>query len=134
VPDVFVARQPIYDRDLGVVAYELLFRDGQTGHAAITDADAATSIVLLNAFSEIGLEALVGERLAFINVSRRFLLEEYAMPLPSDRVVLEILEDVVVDERLTALVARLTTSRYKVALDDFTYDPLLAPRSTWPRS
>ena len=127
MPDIFIARQPIYDLDLRVEAYELLFRAGDGSRADVEDADAATSIVLLNAFAEIGLEAIVGDRLAFINVSRRFLLEQYAMPLPTDRVVLELLEDAVVDEQLTALMARLATSQYTIALDDFTYHPSLDP-------
>ena len=69
-----VARQPIYDRRLDLVAYELLYRPGNPNRASAIDPDAATSSVILNAFAEIGLDNLVGDSLVHINVSRRFLL------------------------------------------------------------
>jgi EAL and modified HD-GYP domain-containing signal transduction protein len=43
---MLVARQPIYDRQLNVSAYELLFRDDGSNRAVIGDDDAATSQVL----------------------------------------------------------------------------------------
>ena len=54
--DIFIGRQPIYDRKLGVYAYELLFRSEQSNAADITDGDKATSDVIVNAFLEIGLD------------------------------------------------------------------------------
>lgn len=85
-----VARQPIYDRRLDLVAYELLYRPGKPDRASAIDPDVATSSMILNAFAEIGLENLVGDSLVHINVSRRFLLASDHPPLPSDRVVLEV--------------------------------------------
>ena len=69
-----VARQPIYDRRLEVVGYELLFRD-QGGAAFAADPDAATSGVILEVLSTLGLERLVGPHIAHVNVTRSFLLE-----------------------------------------------------------
>src|SRR5207244_4144263 len=55
--DVFVARQPIFNRDLEVVGYELLFRSREA--QAIPSPEGATASVVLNAFTEIGLERIV---------------------------------------------------------------------------
>ena len=89
----FVGRQPIYNGDLDVVAYELLFRQGEENHGQFVDGDQATSQVLLNACLDIGLDALVGTKRAFINVTRDFLLQDFALALPPQRVGLEFVGD-----------------------------------------
>ena len=74
IDDTFVGRQQIYDADLNVVAYELLFRSGTENRASIVDGDIATSQLLVNAVIEIGLENLVFGRPAFVNFTRNFLI------------------------------------------------------------
>ena len=116
--DVFVGRQPIYDRRLNVIGYELLFRSHDADRAEFADGDRATSQVILNTFMEIGLERLVGNGLAFINLTRSFILEKHPIPLLNDRVVLEVLEDITVDEELVSALQLLSGRGYKIALDD----------------
>ena len=49
----YVARQPVYDRDRNVVAYELLFRDGADATtASVVDAQAATGEAALTAMAD----------------------------------------------------------------------------------
>ena len=93
VGDIFVARQPIFDAELSVHAYELLFRSGETATANVTDGNAATSQVMINAFLGIGIETLTDNRISFINLTREFIVGHYPMPLLPGSVVLEILED-----------------------------------------
>ncbi len=125
--DVFIGRQPIYDRDLNVVAYELLFRRGDVGTADVIDGDEATFTVMINALIEMGLSRLVGDKRAFINLTRSSVLCEYASLFPKDKVVLEVLEDCVVDDDLVDLVARFRDDGYEVALDDFVYRDEVRP-------
>ncbi|MFC1692004.1 EAL and HDOD domain-containing protein [Candidatus Latescibacterota bacterium] len=115
---IFVGRQPIYDRNLKVIGYELLFRNYETEQATITDGDQATTQVILNTFMEIGLERLIGSGKAFINLTRNFFLEKYPLPFLRDRVVLEVLEDIILDEELIAGVRALSDSGFTIALDD----------------
>jgi len=122
---VFLARQPIFDRERAVTGYELLYRGGIAPRAIVEDAEAATAAVALNALTEMGLDRLVGEQIAWINVTREFLLRGLARNLPAERVVLEILERQIVDEPLLTLVAELRSSGYVLALDDFTYSPAI---------
>ncbi len=124
---VFVGRQPIYDAKLDVVAYELLFRSGTANAAAVDDADVATSSVLVNGMFEFGLDRLVGERLAFVNMTRQFLTGELPVPPAPDQIVLEVLEDIDPDEELVAGVKRLKEEGFQIALDDFVYHPRLMP-------
>lgn len=120
---VFLARQPIFDQTQSVIGYELLYRGGIAPRAVVDDAEAATAQVALNALTEMGLDRLVGEHLAWLNVTREFLLSGLARNLPAKRVVLEILEHQLVDEPLLERVAQLREAGYALALDDFTYSP-----------
>ncbi len=125
--DVFVGRQPIYDRRLNVVAYELLFRSGEQNQAGVLDGDRATSQVVLNTFLEIGLDTIVGRKRAFFNLTRDFILQDYSQVFPADRVVMEVLEDVRVDDELITAVRNLSARGYTIALDDFIYHDSLRP-------
>ena len=123
--DVFVARQPIFNRDLEVVGYELLFRSREA--QAIPSPEGATASVVLNAFTEIGLERIVGDRSAWINVSRDFILSGLTQTLPAGRVRLELLEDQLLDDRLIEALNDLSTGGYRIALDDFEYSEAAEP-------
>jgi EAL and modified HD-GYP domain-containing signal transduction protein len=119
--EVFVARQPIFNRTLEVAGYELLFREGDATHALIADPEGATASVVLNSFTEIGLERLVGLNPAWVNVSREFVLSGLAETLPPSVVGLEILEDELLDERFVHALIELKRQGYRLALDDFEY-------------
>src|SRR3954464_3346970 len=127
LPKVFIARQPIFDRDLEVNGYELLFRGANENVAIVSDHDEATSTVVVNAFTEIGLDNVVGDRRAWINVSRDFLLGGFARALPRSRVVLELLEDQQVDDELLETLADHRSHGYEIALDDFAGNEELLP-------
>ncbi|MCG5515791.1 MULTISPECIES: EAL and HDOD domain-containing protein [unclassified Ectothiorhodospira] len=121
-----VGRQAIFDRDLNVFAYELLYRDAQ-GDCRITDVDHASSMTLLNAFMEMGLDRVAGPHKAFINLTRHFFVNMPPVPFDRERVVLEILEDVEVDDALLAGVANMREQGFKLALDDYAFQPPLKP-------
>jgi c-di-GMP phosphodiesterase len=125
--EVFVGRQPIYTPQLDVFAYELLFRRGEMQHADVTDGNQATAHVLVNTFLELGLDTLVGSKRAFVNLTRDFLLQDYSLVFPADRVVLEVLEDVAVEDDVLAALRNLSAQGYIIALDDFFYQEHLRP-------
>jgi EAL and modified HD-GYP domain-containing signal transduction protein len=125
--EVFVGRQPIYTQQLDVFAYELLFRSGEMQHAGVTDGNQATAHVLVNTFLELGLDTLVGTKRAFVNLTRDFLLQDYVLVFPADRVVLEVLEDVAVDDDVLTALRHLSAQGYRIALDDFFYQEHLRP-------
>jgi EAL and modified HD-GYP domain-containing signal transduction protein len=127
--NIFIGRQPIFNRELKLYGYELLFRSSEQGFANIDDADQATAQVMINAFTEFGLNHVVGDNPAFINMTRDFLTGKNPLPLEPDRVVLEILETTTVDDELISGVSKLVDQGFIIALDDFVYssewDPLL---------
>jgi EAL and modified HD-GYP domain-containing signal transduction protein len=127
VPHVFIARQPIFDLRLEVVGYELLFRGPNQNTAIVSDNDEATSTVVINAFTEMGLDTVVGDRRAWINVSRDFLLGGLARILPRSQVVLELLEDQLIDDALLDAMEDHRARGYTIALDDFAGSEAIAP-------
>lgn len=118
----FVGRQPIFDKNMSVYAYELLFRDGRQSFAGVVDENQASSQVMLNTFAEFGLDSIVGKHLAFINLTKDLLTDDLLQLLPHDRVVLEILENIEVNDDLIDAVGDLSSQGYIIALDDFAYD------------
>ncbi len=124
---IFVGRQGIYDRNLRLYAYELLYRDNLENRAVLNNGDQASSRVILNAFLEFGLERIASDRRVFLNLTRNLLVEQQPIPFEKERVVLEILEDVEIDEQLIESVASLAKKGYTFALDDFAFEPRWKP-------
>ncbi|MBI1194792.1 MAG: EAL domain-containing protein [Gammaproteobacteria bacterium] len=123
--EYYLGRQPIFNTELEVTGYELLYRSQDVD--ARVNGDQATSQVLLNSFWEMGLEKIVGKHAAFVNLTRRFILNESLIPPPNGQLVLEILEDIEVDDELLTAVGNLKSKGYTIALDDFIYHPKLQP-------
>jgi c-di-GMP-related signal transduction protein len=118
---VHIGRQPIHDRSGAIVAYELLFRGTRTATAATKFDAHATTQVILSAFQEFGLEQIVGGKRCLLNMTREFLVGDLPLPFGSDRVVLEVLETVAIDEEVIAGVAGLAARGFEIALDDFVW-------------
>ena len=118
VNTVHVGRQPIVDRAAAMIGYELLHRDGGENRAGFEHQDEATRAVVDAVLAVWGMDELVGEHAAFVNVSTAYLgLEEYR-DLPVDRVVLELVDtdDLGPEATRAALVAQ--HAGYRLALDD----------------
>ena len=116
--DFFLARQPILGRDQHLVAFELLFRAaGEDDDAKLTDNAAATAAVISHA-SQLGMEHVVGEQLAFVNVDEVVLMSDFVRFLPPHKVILEILETVKPTRQLLARIVELKELGFKFAVDD----------------
>ncbi|MFZ0255588.1 MAG: HDOD domain-containing protein [Gammaproteobacteria bacterium] len=124
---VFVGRQPIFDRELRVYGYELLFRSSETAGAGAINGEIATAQVINNAFQEIGPEQILGPHRAFINCPDTLLRKGHCLVLSKDRVVLEVLESAIIDEGLVKVLQWMRQQGYAIALDDFVYHPRWEP-------
>jgi c-di-GMP-related signal transduction protein len=117
----YVARQPIMDRSARVHGYELLFRAGPEA-AFRGNGDMATRTMLDNAVM-FGLERLTAGLPAFLNCTRESLTDSLVDVLPSNMTVLEILENLEPTPELVAACFRLKSAGFRIALDDFVYEP-----------
>lgn len=125
--NIFVGRQPIFNRKQQVVAYELLYRAGLENNAGSFDGDRATTDVIINSVLDIGLESLVGKRTAFFNLTGNFIRGDHPLPLDNRQVVLEVLEDISLDQGVLDGLKSLVDKRYIIALDDFVFRPETVP-------
>jgi EAL and modified HD-GYP domain-containing signal transduction protein len=119
--DFFLARQPILGRNQHLVAFELLFRSANAPEANVVDQAAATATVISHA-SQLGMQRVVGERLAFVNVDEIVLMSDFVRFLPHQQVILEILETVRATPAVIARVVELRSFGFKFALDDVIAD------------
>lgn len=124
---VLVSRQPIFRGDMAVLGYELLFRDSDTETANVSDGARATATVIANSLMEVGMDELIGRHVAFINFERLMLMGKYVESLPSERVILEILETVEPDEAMVRRLGELRSKGYRTALDDFVCTDPMSP-------
>lgn len=125
--DTYVARQPIFDGHKRVRAYELLFRDGLDNAMPRIDGDTATSTLLSNSFFSIGLEKITGGKKAFINFTRKLLIDEIPLMFPRESTVVEVLENVKAEEAVVKACRSITEKGYLLALDDFVFEESLRP-------
>ncbi len=100
------------------MAYELLFRSSQHNGAIIDDDVGATSSVIHYAFSELGIQHVLGNYQGFINLSKDLLLSDLIELLPKTQVVLELLETITIDEQIIQRCADLKAKGFTLALDD----------------
>lgn len=119
-----VALQPICNADLLHVADELLYRSAATAVSANVEDDLiATARACNAAFYETGIENLCDERNLFFNAPRAWLLDPDLLPPNPEKVVIEILESVDVDEELLIALKNIKRLGYTIALDDFVLTP-----------
>jgi EAL and modified HD-GYP domain-containing signal transduction protein len=128
--ELFLGRQPILDRNQNLAAFELLFRSGHVDGAQIEDDVFASATVINHAFSELGVETVLGKHAGFINLSAPLIMSDVIELLPRNKVVLEILETVRVTDALVQRCHELKRAGFTLALDDFTgraheFKPLL---------
>jgi len=117
---IFLGRQPILDRHQNIVAYELLFRAGQTAGANVQDDMHATAHVITRAFTELGISTVLGNHKGFINVHGELLLSDMLELLPKDKVVIELLETIQVTPQIVERCRQLKAMGFTLALDDYT--------------
>jgi len=117
----YLARQPILDVENNTYGYELLFRSTtKNSYDPSVDGDTATARVLVNSIVEAGLDSIVGNSRAFVNLTEYFLENPEMLDLlEPGSCVLEILEDVIVTDSVFAGVRALHAKGHTIALDDF---------------
>ena len=124
--DIFVARQPIFTKNEHIFAYELLYRNGMDNSYPLMDGDVATLDVLTNSFLTIGINELAGDKLCFINFTENLLDKVVLNKLPSNRIVVEILEDIDLTPDFLQKLREIRSLGFFLALDDFVFQKNVA--------
>lgn len=118
--EIFIATQPIFDRNRNVYAYEILYRRNNiNAYDASSGADEASSKVMIGAFQTMGLDKLTNGKPAFINFTDRLVKEGVATLFPKEKLVVELLETITPDSLIIEKCKELKQKGYQLALDDF---------------
>ncbi|MDQ6619015.1 MAG: EAL domain-containing protein, partial [Pseudomonadota bacterium] len=117
--NIYVARQPIVDAQKELTGFELLFRSTEDNAADIADSIDATSTVVANVFTEIGIAEVLGAFDGYLNVDTEFLFSELIEALPPKRIVLELLETRMLEEPTLERLRELRSRGYRIALSEF---------------
>ncbi|GGW82959.1 EAL and HDOD domain-containing protein [Alteromonas halophila] len=115
----YVARQPIFNAEREVYAYELLFRNGDNNCFPDIPPDEATSKILTSTHLSLGIEEITGDKPAFINFHRDTLMYRFPTSLDASNVVIEIVETVDIDDELVGACKHIRGLGYPIALDDY---------------
>ena len=115
----FIGRQPIMDVKQQIIGYELFFRhNAEAKSAAFEDDFKASTTVLVNTISQMDIQWLLGDKLAFINVNEEMLMSDYLELMPPQRTVLELLRGIRPSDEVIERCQALRALGYKMALDN----------------
>lgn len=119
----FLAKQPIFDAEHEVVAYELLYRDSEKNMfpAGMTDEEASARLFYETALFH-GINNVTEQRKAFVNLCDKSVLRKIPNLIPRDNLVIEIVERSVVDDQTVAAIGELHKMGYIFALDDYDFE------------
>lgn len=127
--DVFLARQPIFNKHKKLFGYELLFRTGIDNVFPCVDGDIATKNLLSSLFFPFEISQILGNKKGLINFTENLILNKSPLFLPKEQFIIEVLEDVAPSEAVISNLALFKKRGYTIALDDFVYhkkfDPMI---------
>ena len=103
-----------------IAGYELLYRNGRSKQAdSITDEDAATRGVLSDAVTVFGISNLTDNLPAYINFTRKLLMDDFAYLVDPCMIVIEVPSDISMDDALETKLSELHRVGYTLALDGY---------------
>ncbi len=119
--EVYIARQPIFDKKMNIAGYELLYRRSMNNFFEGIDDNQATADLINNAFLVMPFSELTGGTRAFINFSGEMIVKEIPLVLPRKSIVVEVLERVEAKPEVIRALTKLKGEGYTIALDDFAF-------------
>jgi c-di-GMP phosphodiesterase len=115
---VYVGRQPVFDRNRKAVAYQLLHRSSTINTAEPAMNGNATRELVEHSLLQWGLDQLLGGVPGHIRVDADFLASGLHLTLPPDRVALEFADDVDIDGAHKFAVIDAKLAGFTVLLSD----------------
>jgi EAL and modified HD-GYP domain-containing signal transduction protein len=114
---VYVARQPILDKNSETFAYEILYRDSPKSTKIENDRHASAAVIssVLNKF---GTKKLLGDKRAFVKIDEKFLLNDIIYSVPKEFFVFSIFSKVAMNERVVERIFALHDAGYVLAIDN----------------
>ncbi|MFW5649315.1 MAG: EAL and HDOD domain-containing protein [Candidatus Alkaliphilus sp. MAG34] len=116
---MFIARQPIFKKNLDIYGYELLYRSGSDSVQFDGISSHVATATVIEGLFESGVKHIVEDRWAFINFDEKIIHSNTLELIGPSKLIIEILEDVEINQDLIERIKFLKDKGYKIALDDF---------------
>ena len=117
--DMLFARQPIFNTENKIVAYELLYRNEEKDDTS-TDIEKTMDVITnVNTFFS-NFDTEVASKRMFLNFDKSLLMDNIVDVLSPLEHVIEILETVEQDKNTINRIIQLKRRGYKIAIDDYT--------------
>lgn len=120
--DIYIARQPIFNRNMSLFGYELLHRRSNDNRYVGDDHSGATAALVCNSYLVLDFDKLTNGKRGFINFTQDLLEAEIPRMLPKEKVVVEILESVSATDFVIDVCKKLKSEGYIIALDDLVFN------------
>jgi c-di-GMP-related signal transduction protein len=126
--ELYLARQPVFDRDDRLFAYELLYRSSAENRYDGADESAAT-LQVLSSFLAFSLGEVAAGKPCLVNLGKQMLTDDWTSVLNPQSFIIEVLESVPRDREVYDACEAIRRRGFRIALDDFARghlnDPLL---------
>ena len=114
---VYLARQPILNKDEDICYYEILYRDAEK-KSYIHSHIAASASVIASILNKFGTKALLGEKKAFVKVDENFLLNDIIFTIPKEFFIFSLFADIDFSKKVIHRIDELYQQGYEFAIND----------------
>lgn len=117
--NTYIARQAIFDRNLGTIGYELFFRDSSENKFPEVDQDIASSKHIIQNHIQSDIQTLCMGKLAFINFTESNLIHKFPLMFDKELIVIELVGHKKPSKNLVKIVKYYHEHGYKIALTEY---------------
>jgi len=119
--NIYIAKQPILDKDSDVFAYELLYRD-TLNTSNIKNRKRATVSVLSSALNRFGIDNLVSNHKAFVKADEEFIMHSVVSTIPKEYFIFSLQFESKISDKVKKKIAKLHEDGYTFAINDVHLD------------
>ncbi len=113
----YIARQPIFDKDLKLIAYELLFVDESGIIDNKNDKNQKSLKTILSSAMQNDIERIVSDKYVYIDYTKQIFEDEAISFLGPEHLVIELSARVEYNESIMNALFNIKSTGYKIALD-----------------
>ncbi|WP_457750080.1 EAL and HDOD domain-containing protein [Sulfurimonas sp.] len=114
---VYLARQPILNKDEDICQYEILYRDARQ-KSNVQSNIAASATVVTSVLNKFGTKTLLGVKKAFIKVDEKFLLNDIILTIPKEFFIFSLFTDIRLSKSILNRIDELYQNGYELAIND----------------
>lgn len=124
---VLMVRQPIFNHELKIVAYQLRYQYSEQAEDSLFDRDTEGSHLLINTFTSLCQDGRLSRVPLLLPFPNHMLCDDEPLILPQRGLVIEVSSDIHVTDTVIEHIRELKSQGYRVALDGFSLQSNLLP-------